>query len=323
MASAWDNLNGDFASRLRGLLAEAGGKITIVSGYRSPARQQQLWANALVKYGSPEEARKWVAPPGHSNHERGLAADLGGDIQLAHVLAPKYGLTFPMAHEAWHIEPIGARAMSSPSAYTDPPDEAQGAVSETRAGVDHIDNLYGKFSEMLSGNVNTRVGEADTTGVGLGATAAVGAGATPNMNTVSGQGDDTGAPMSGATVPKGGANDIDKFMAAIGGQESGGNYNARNSGSGAAGKYQIMPANWGPWAQEAGLGANAPMTAVNQERVARFKINQYYQQFGDWGKVAKAWYSGPGNVNKNVGGGKGYPTSDAYAQQVLARMGAD
>ena len=47
-----------------------------VSGYRSSARQQELWQAALQRYGSEGEARRWVARPGSSSHETGRAVDL-------------------------------------------------------------------------------------------------------------------------------------------------------------------------------------------------------------------------------------------------------
>lgn len=49
---------------------------SIVSGYRSRAKQAVLYAKALEKYKTASEARKWVAPPGHSAHETGCAIDL-------------------------------------------------------------------------------------------------------------------------------------------------------------------------------------------------------------------------------------------------------
>jgi hypothetical protein len=88
--------------------------ISITSGLRTPERQAQLYDAAVKKYGSEEEARKWVAPPGSSQHEKGNAADLqfGSDAarQWAHDNAEKYGLTFPLANEPWHIETVGARS---------------------------------------------------------------------------------------------------------------------------------------------------------------------------------------------------------------------
>lgn len=105
--------NKNFHSALEKLIAASGGKLSIKSGYRSPERQAQLWADALKKYGNAETARKWVAPPGKSNHNRGLAADLGfsdsAAINWAHQNAAKYGLIFPLSNENWHIEPIGLR----------------------------------------------------------------------------------------------------------------------------------------------------------------------------------------------------------------------
>lgn len=109
----------DFYDRVNALIAASGGRLSIRSGRRSNAEQQKLWEGALKKYGSVSAARKWVAPPGRSNHEKGLAADLGGDLALAHKLAPQFGLTFPMPWEDWHIEPAGLR--SHPDAYTAAP----------------------------------------------------------------------------------------------------------------------------------------------------------------------------------------------------------
>lgn len=102
-----------FNSAIQKLIAASGGKISVSSGKRSSQRQAQLWAEALKKYGSPEKARKWVAPPGHSKHELGLANDLKfadpATRAWAHQHAGEFGLTFPLANESWHIEPIGVR----------------------------------------------------------------------------------------------------------------------------------------------------------------------------------------------------------------------
>lgn len=106
-------LNGVFRSGLQQLIADFGGKVRVSSGTRSDAEQTALWNQALKKYGSAEVARKWVAPPGHSNHNRGLAADLSfaddSTLRAVHARAKKYGLYFPMANESWHIEPLGSR----------------------------------------------------------------------------------------------------------------------------------------------------------------------------------------------------------------------
>lgn len=101
-------LDASFSERLNALVAAVPG-LSISSGFRSVAQQAGLYQNAIKKYGSPEAARKWVAPPGKSRHNMGLAADLSGNLELAQKLAPQFGLSFPMSYEPWHVELAGAR----------------------------------------------------------------------------------------------------------------------------------------------------------------------------------------------------------------------
>jgi LAS superfamily LD-carboxypeptidase LdcB len=75
-----EGLDSSFSGALMRMILASGGRLRINSGYRSVERQTELWNAALKKYGSPEAARRWVAPPGHSNHNRGIAADLAGDL---------------------------------------------------------------------------------------------------------------------------------------------------------------------------------------------------------------------------------------------------
>lgn len=108
-----------FACRLSKYIA-AFPQLYIVSGYRNPGTQAQLFNAAVAQYGSVAAARKYVAPPpcsantgaiacgNGSNHNKGLAADLYGvtpDIQAA---ASQYQLHYPMSYEKWHIEPTGS-----------------------------------------------------------------------------------------------------------------------------------------------------------------------------------------------------------------------
>ena len=127
------------------------------------------------------------------------------------------------------------------------------------------------------------------------------------------------------------ADELKRFMHAISAQESGGNPNVVNKDSGAHGQFQIMPANWAPWSREAGLGSNAPRTQANQNKVARYKMQQYYERFGSWEAVAVAWYAGPGTAAKWAKNpaspswdrkqGK-YPSINAYVGQAMKRMRA-
>jgi LAS superfamily LD-carboxypeptidase LdcB len=105
---------GKLAKMLASMPDNLKGSVTINSGFRSVERQQELWLQALKKYGSPEAARKWVAPPGNSQHNKGNAADLGYSSDAArnwvHKNAGDFGMTFPLSNENWHIEDAGARS---------------------------------------------------------------------------------------------------------------------------------------------------------------------------------------------------------------------
>jgi zinc D-Ala-D-Ala carboxypeptidase len=100
-----------FGQAVEELIKASAGRVHLVSGYRSTERQSQLWADAVAKYGDPEVADNWVARPGSSMHERGLAVDLGGDLELAVRLIDELGLPLwrPLANEPWHFELKGSR----------------------------------------------------------------------------------------------------------------------------------------------------------------------------------------------------------------------
>jgi hypothetical protein len=99
------------ATSVERLVAAADGSVWVVSGYRSPAEQAALWRSALARYGKPEAADDWVAPPGRSLHEKGLAVDLGGDLERAAALVGAMHLPLhrPLDNEPWHFELTGSR----------------------------------------------------------------------------------------------------------------------------------------------------------------------------------------------------------------------
>lgn len=119
-----EGMSTDFAEALGTMLKAAPeavrSAVTINSGFRSIARQGQLFDAAVQKYGSEAAARKWVAPPGNSQHNKGNAADLGYSSTAAkewfHQNASKYGLAFPLGNEDWHVELAGVRGGSSKQA---------------------------------------------------------------------------------------------------------------------------------------------------------------------------------------------------------------
>ncbi|MCZ7638673.1 MAG: D-alanyl-D-alanine carboxypeptidase family protein [Verrucomicrobia bacterium] len=89
------------------------------SGYRSREHQARLFADAVKKHGSEQEAGRWVARPGHSAHQSGRAIDLhlGGRNASANAEAlrglpayqwlsrnaARFGF-YPYPREPWHWE---------------------------------------------------------------------------------------------------------------------------------------------------------------------------------------------------------------------------
>lgn len=153
-----DGLDESFATNLAALIQDAPPGIReglgIYSGYRSVDHQRQLWANALKKYGSASAARKWVAPPGRSNHNHGQAVDLSYNGQSlarapkdvrdwVHANARNYGMYFPMEHEPWHVEPMGTRG-TEPASGTVAPRNQNIAPRSVMPSFDEIeDRLQG------------------------------------------------------------------------------------------------------------------------------------------------------------------------------------
>jgi LAS superfamily LD-carboxypeptidase LdcB len=99
-----------FQSAIDQMIADAPGKITVTSGYRTPEEQEALWNEHAAKYPDPEVRDDYVARAGQSSHNYGLAADLSyadeEALKWAQENAAKYGLNFRMGHEDWHIEPL-------------------------------------------------------------------------------------------------------------------------------------------------------------------------------------------------------------------------
>lgn len=140
---AFSGLRPEMQSALAAMLQAAEvelepGALRITSAYRSPEKQAELYAAAVAKYGSEEAARRWVAPPGRSQHNFGTAVDFGDgnggllrdpNSRSAAWLrdnAGRFGLDVPMSWEPWQVELAGARgngtAATTPGpAYTGAP----------------------------------------------------------------------------------------------------------------------------------------------------------------------------------------------------------
>ena len=90
----------------------------------------------------------------------------------------------------------------------------------------------------------------------------------------------------------------ERFMWAMATRESSRDYYARNRSSGAFGKYQIMPFNWGPWSLKYLGDAATDQTPWNQERVAYGKLRDLHEWLGSWRRVAYWWLTGSKTPNE-------------------------
>ncbi len=99
-----------------------GVELRVVSGRRTPAEQRRLLEEAVSKYGSFEEAARWVATPERSAHVSGDAVDVGPSAGIAWLAAngAAYGLCQIYANEPWHFE---LRRGGCPAMYADPTED--------------------------------------------------------------------------------------------------------------------------------------------------------------------------------------------------------
>ena len=96
--------------------AEQGTHLVVTSGWRSPAYQQWLLDQAVARYGSAEEAAKWVSSPEISRHVTGQAIDIGpfdGTLWMQSN-SSRFGLCQIYSNELWHYELASAHGGSCP-----------------------------------------------------------------------------------------------------------------------------------------------------------------------------------------------------------------
>jgi hypothetical protein len=103
--------------------AADGVKFYVNSGWRSPKYQNQLLRKAVSKYGSEEEAARWVATADTSAHVSGDAVDIGHFDATAWLSehGAQYGLCQIYSNEPWHYE-LRPQAIDHgcPPMYADP-----------------------------------------------------------------------------------------------------------------------------------------------------------------------------------------------------------
>jgi hypothetical protein len=133
--------------------------------------------------------------------------------------------------------------------------------------------------------------------------------------------------------------DFETFFGGVSTQESGGNPKARNKRTGAAGRWQIMPKNIGPWSQEV-LGRSVSEQEFMgspdiQEQISRAKLRQYYDRARELGVdprqgAALAWYTGEDALRSRKdyersmripSPAKGEPSASKYVSEVVQKSG--
>jgi zinc D-Ala-D-Ala carboxypeptidase len=120
------NLDSALLGALRQAATEAAGdgvELYVDSGWRSPHYQQQLLDKAVSKYGSKDEAARWVATPNTSAHVSGDAVDIGPPAAATWLSqhGPQYGLCQTYENEPWHYElRPQTSAHGCPRLYADP-----------------------------------------------------------------------------------------------------------------------------------------------------------------------------------------------------------
>lgn len=104
-------LNPQFLNQFR-MWSQTEGPFSITSGWRSTARQAQLYAAYKAGRGN------LAARPGSSKHEQGLAIDHAPHSWPIARTATPFGLTHPVRSESWHVEPQWARGGGDGSEYS-------------------------------------------------------------------------------------------------------------------------------------------------------------------------------------------------------------
>ncbi len=95
----------------------------VTSGWRSAAQQEQMLSEAETRYGSRQEAARWVATAATSLHVRGEAADVDGTGTQDWIAqnGSSFGLCLVYDNEPWHVEfRADAALLGCPRPYADP-----------------------------------------------------------------------------------------------------------------------------------------------------------------------------------------------------------
>lgn len=142
----------------------------------------------------------------------------------------------------------------------------------------------------------------------------------PDRFTISGEGG-TRFETPGATAVNSGSLSVEAVAPHIVAQESGGNYAARNSETGAMGAYQVMPATGRALAEKLGMAWNPGlMTSASasgrayQDRIGQAAVQEAIDASGGDPRVMASYYHGGSDR------GKWGTRTQQYASEVAARI---
>lgn len=81
-------------------------EMRLTGGWRSAGYQKRLLDDAVREYGSEDEAKRYVRPPGMSSHNTGDAVDVGMTDASYWMIRNgyRYGLCQTFENEIWHFE---------------------------------------------------------------------------------------------------------------------------------------------------------------------------------------------------------------------------
>lgn len=118
-----DDVKHNFKGLAKDYHEQTGDKFRVTSAFRDAGYQKQLFDKKMseIKKQNPQMSdseaynatRRWVAPPGNSMHNYGLALDIdyksGAQLTKAESLGllDKWNFTRPLSHEPWHLEADG------------------------------------------------------------------------------------------------------------------------------------------------------------------------------------------------------------------------
>lgn len=108
---------------------------------------------------------------------------------------------------------------------------------------------------------------------------------------------------------------VDAFLAAISGTESGGDYEAYNESTGARGKYQFIPSTYAEYADDPD-----DWSPEQQELAAHRMAAEYIEKYG-YRNAAIAWQGGEGAIG-HEDWSDGNMTTGEYADTTMARLQA-